>query len=169
MVTVAYDSYEHKAKAYFDQTLPAIFRAAFEPTYESQKALDRWMREEVTASRKSFQLRELHEAARAGKYVAENLPQDEIRTMLQTLRMGGDCEDYAAVLLAGCRLMGVKAKLVTSGDSQDNFLHVFVTANGYILDPKGSQAGADFNKRSENNPVVRVWDWNGSLIGGDLV
>lgn len=158
MVTVHYKSHEHKARVYVAETLPAIFRAAFEPSVESQNALERWMKQNITGSHKSLQLVQLHDAARAGKYVAENLPQDEIRTIAQTLTMGGDCEDWAVVLIAACRELGISAKVATSGDANDNFLHVYIRALGFVLDPKGSQLGVAFNVNSENNPIRRYWN-----------
>lgn len=157
MVTIRYPSFEAKARGYIAHTLPEVFRVAFYPSAESQEALGRWMDSHITAKRKSFQLRQLHDAARAGKYVAENLPQDEIRTIAQTLAVGGDCEDWAAVLVAACRELGIPAQIATSGNAQDNFLHVYIIAYGFVLDPKGSQVGVDFNSHSENYPVQRFW------------
>lgn len=149
MVTVFYESHAQKAADYVEVVIPAIFEMAFNPSAVSEQQFEFWIEQFLNSNDTKYnRLLSIHNMVRREKYVPENLPQDEIRTMAQTLLYGGDCEDFAAVLLAAIARAGVSGVLVTSGDALDNFKHVYVEAGGYILDPKGSQEGVPFNQPS---------------------
>ncbi len=93
----------------------------------------------------------LHEWARAGRYVPElddlGNPSrcDDVQAVPKTLAQGGDCDDWAVVILAGAMRAGWQARIVTGGDPQDPARHVWVEIHDGTrwvpLDAKGSQPG----------------------------
>jgi hypothetical protein len=93
----------------------------------------------------------LHEWARRGRYVPElddlGNPSrcDIVQAVPKTLRQGGDCDDWAVVILAGAMRAGWSARVVTGGDPQDPARHVWVEifdgTRWVPLDAKGSQPG----------------------------
>jgi len=159
VITVRYQSLADKATRYVNETLPAIFAAAEDgPNFGNGAGTLALFR----LIERVRNLEQLHAAIRGGRYVDETGPKDDVQDLADTLANGGDCEDWAAVLVAACRLLGIRCCVTTSGQAWDNFLHVYVTAQDrdgawYVLDPKGSGLGADFNKHSENYPIRRHW------------
>lgn len=150
MRCVEYSSLPQKRAAYVAATLPLIVRTA-------RDAVARGWRPPVPAR----DLVKLHEWARGGRYIDEPFPHDCIPPVEQTISRGGDCEDWAAVQLAAAMVWGIPARLVTAGDSEDAFKHVYVEfydgAQWIPSDPKGSQAGRDFGRHSEW-PIHQVWN-----------
>ena len=162
--TICYASFPDKRQRYQAQTLPVILAEASEPlTVAAREFLARALGNGAVVDR----LRSLHDTVRAARYIDERDASgdlsncDHVRGIHETVTQGGDCEDWAAVLLRGCKLIGVPAYAVTSGEHHDPFMHVSVAAivgnQLYLLDPKGDQQGAPFNVRSERYPVRRFW------------
>lgn len=173
--TVHYLSHADKAHKWPNQTLPHIVLAARDAARGGQAspALFSWLsRMALVTERRALPLTgeviaRLHNAARRGRYVAELGPYDQVQAVDKTLAHGGDCEDWAAVLLAVALVWGAPVRIVTSGDTRDNFMHVYVEMQDHAgvwrtLDPKGSQLGAAFDFRSERNPVRRWWTFAGN-------
>lgn len=152
---VCYRSFEHKRTEYVARTLPAIFSAALD-------GMQLFRAEPPTLEL----MRRLHDEVRAMEYAPEAEPKglaqhcdadhkaiDEVQAVARTLGEGGDCEDYAALLLAALWAMGFPAGIETAGDAQDPFQHVRVIASlpgdarTFILDPKPDPAGVDFGER----------------------
>lgn len=165
---ICYASFADKAQRYVRETLPAVLAAAADAP--GHQVFDNWFRRNVSAralAEPLTRLKQLHDAVRAGRYVPEldargnDLACDVVRYTETTIRAGGDCEDWAAVLLAGAAIVADGALLVTSGEPHDNFLHICVAAllggRLYLLDPKGDEFGAPFNSRGESYSVVRYW------------
>lgn len=171
MITVHYSSRADKAQRYQAETIPAMFAAAADERDQGNglRLLETMLRARITTASKLAQLMQLHSFIRAGVYQPEHGPRDEIRSIRHTLLHGGDCDDWAPVLLAACRLLGVNCALETSGYAWDPFAHVYAVAlfdgQAIVLDPKGSQLGVDFNRHSENNPVRRRWE----IVRGRIV
>ena len=95
-------------------------------------------------------LRRLHDLARQGRYFYILEQCDRINPPEQTIVGGGDCDQWAVVIATAAYMMGYPAAyLVAAGDQADPFQHVYTevegTAGVWILDPKGDQAGEDFN------------------------
>lgn len=166
--TICYSSFRDKRQRYQEQTLPVVLAEAHEPLTATARA---FFAQAVGIGAPSNhpvdRLRNLHDTVRAAAYVAERdgsgelVNCDQVRSIHDTIVNGGDCEDWAAVLLRGCKLVGVPAYIVTSGEHHDPFMHVSVAAivadRLYLLDPKGDQQGAPFNVRSERYPERRYW------------
>jgi len=165
---ICYLSFPDKADKYVRLTLPAVFDAAADA--QGLRVFDNWFQQNVQPRALADALeraKQLHDAARAGAYVEErdgagnDLPCDVVRSLATTIRAGGDCEDWAAVLLAGLAFIGLPALLVTSGEPHDSFLHIcaatWIDGRLYLLDPKGDHYGAPFNVRSETYSVRRYW------------
>lgn len=164
--TICYSSFEDKRQRYQAQTLPAVLAEAHEPLTATSRA---FYAVALGVGQHVDRLRNLHDTVRAARYIAERDVSgdlancDQVRSIHDTIVNGGDCEDWAAVLLRGCKLIGVPAYIVTSGEHHDPFMHVSVAAvvadRLYLLDPKGDQQGAPFNVRSERYPERRFWMW----------
>ncbi len=175
-----YTSNTDKARKYVEQTIPEIFWAATSAARKKSESrhfakvhhvLVMWLghiglgevlRGLVPVA--DLHLAQLHEAVRGRKYLAEDESegaQDCVQDVGQTLVYGGDCEDYAAVLLAACWALGVRsAVLVTAGSRQDHFEHVRVEVllgRWFVLDPKGDQQGAPFDVADGEFEVIRRW------------
>lgn len=177
--TIHYTSHADKAHKWLTCTLPSMIAAALRAAKAPPAfALRAWLArfglpaEKAGAGVPQQRLATLHQAARQGLYVAEFGPKDEVREVATplvagdkvTLIDGGDCEDWAAVLAAVAMLWGAPVRIVSSGTPEDHFLHAYAEIGGdlgrfFTLDPKGSQAGAAFDFRSERNPVRRWWTW----------
>lgn len=165
---ICYASFADKARRYPAETLPAVLAAAAQAP--GHPVFDNWFHRAVSARALAdpvTRLRQLHDAVRAGAYVPEldargnDLACDVVRFTQTTIRAGGDCEDWAAVLLAGTAIIADGALLVTSGETHDNFLHIAVAAmlggRLYLLDPKGDEFGAPFDTRGESYGIRRYW------------
>ncbi len=151
--TVCYLSLADKARRYVAETIPLVFAQAVNGMAAS-----------VTPAPS---LAAIHDTIRRGVYVKEDGPCDEVRPVTQTLADGGDCEDWAAVLLSWLMAAGVAALLVTAGDKDDNFRHVYVLAadntGWHVLDPKGSQKGLPFGREADF-AVRRYWQMQAGLV-----
>lgn len=153
-ITVRYGSLADKQRRYVSETIPAIFAQAGEIARERQF----W-----AVGGESPQ--QVHEQIRALRYEGEQGPQDEV----ENLGSGdaGDCEDYAALMLAEYGRRGWPVRLVTTGSLEDNFEHAFVEVmdNGVwrYSDPKGSQSGKEFGGR-DSRSVTRRWE----LVNGQI-
>jgi hypothetical protein len=162
---ICYVSLAHKLDAYPRETLPRIMRRAEAATGDGAEllALDEWLPRAGLTLETVPQVRDLvalHELAREGVYRRpKNKRCDPIRFPSHTLANGGDCDQWATVLLAVLWSWGLPAWLVTSGDDRDPYRHVYVETEldgaVYILDPKGSQVGSDFDVRSPHELHTR--------------
>lgn len=173
--TIRYLSHADKAEKWPNATLPAIILSAREAVVAGQAspALYSWLsRKGLVPQRRVLPLlteviARLHNAARGGRYVEEIGPKDHVQAVERTLHQGGDCEDWAAVLVAVALLWGAPVRIVTSGEPHDHFLHVYAEIRDHAgiwhtLDPKGSPEGVAFDFRSERNPVRRWWSFGGT-------
>lgn len=155
---ICYASAADKRERFPRETIPAIFRAAAAvPTF----TLADWLGQVAMMGPGVEQLRAVHDLARAGRYrTPAALTCDPQQPARDTILHGGDCDQWAAVLLAGLKYLGYTARLVTFGDRTDPYQHVAVDVehNGrvFILDPKGSQAGAPFNV-APPHPIAARW------------
>lgn len=105
----------------------------------------------------------LHYIARQGLYKqARPYNCDPPQLVADTIQNGGDCDQWATVILAALIVMGYPGRLVTFGSDADPFEHVAVGAKAggawYFLDPKGDQGGLDFGAMDSNFPNFQVWD-----------
>jgi hypothetical protein len=173
--TINYLNLADKAQKWPNATLPEIILSARDAVAGGQAnpALFSWLSRMGLVPQKrvlplqTMTLAKLHNAARAGRYVEEIGPRDEVQAVEKTLSHGGDCEDWAAVLVAVALLWGANVRIVTSGAEIDNFYHVYAEIQDsggvwHTLDPKGCPEGAAFDFRSEQYPVRRWWIWRGN-------
>lgn len=159
-VSYCYSSPEHKRALFPRVVIPAIY-------YQAARGLDvarDWLRAAGidTWPAGEPQLIALHELARAGKYRGPlRWNCDPPQTVLETITNGGDCDQWASVILAALKVMGYDASLITFGSQGDRFQHVAVAGKTagtwYILDPKGDQAGLPFNGVDSSYQVVETW------------
>lgn len=150
---VCYNTYPEKRRLFAKQTAPAIIRAARQSAQHERDYIAAWLDSHGVLKPDTpwDQLARLHNAARRGKYVPHDPDHcDSVQTAQRTIEHGGDCDQWAHVLLACCLLLGIRAVLVSFGDGQDPYQHAAVVAEigqaAIVLDPKGSQRGADFNE-----------------------
>jgi len=109
------------------------------------------------------QLFALHELARAGSYAEPaQFNCDPLQAVSTTIAEGGDCDQWAMVLLAALAILGYEARLMTFGDEADRFQHVCIAAKWdrrwHILDPKGDPKGLDFNDHDGSYLIVEAWN-----------
>ena len=152
---ICYASQSEKRQKWPLETLPAIFKAARHATRNphARAQLQAWMQSHGVATAE-----DLHNAARAGRYVATPEPRrhcDPIQPVARTIAHGGDCDQWAAVLLAGLAVLGFdRLWLISVGDEADPYRHVAVMLHAedryWRLDPKADQQGVDFNQRADN-------------------
>jgi hypothetical protein len=122
-----YDTPEDKRRLFPAVVIPAIYAEAHAGAQDD--TLHFWL---ANAGIDQFphgvaQLAALHELARTGRYTpASPYNCDPIQSVSQTIIEGGDCDQWASVLLAALDVMGYEARLVTFGDELDRFAHVFV-------------------------------------------
>lgn len=166
---VCYNTHESKRRDFAARTVPMLRQAARDAASNEHEALGRWMADAgVLAKREPLAVLEaLHEAARAGRYT-ETKPGhcDVLQPVAHTLEHGGDCDQWAVVLLACCLMLGFAPYLVSFGDQPgadpyaDPARHVAVICEigdrSVLLDPKGSQEGADFNEWPDM-PLTAGW------------
>lgn len=163
---VCYEDHADKRDRWPRETLPAIFnaaRAAVHTLAERQK-LTRWMHAHGIATAE-----ELHEVVRAAPYVSSKRREcDPIQPVSHTIERGGDCDQWAAVILAALRLLGFESLyLVAVGDALDPYQHACVIlhandrgdpqARYWRLDPKPDQRGVPFNQRSDTYPLEKFF------------
>lgn len=156
MSKVCYATYPAKRRLFERETVPAILRAARQSARDERAFLAEWMERTGVLSHGDTerQLMALHNAARRGRYVPFTPDHcDGQQPAQSTIEHGGDCDQWASVLLACLLLLQVRGTLVSFGDHADPYQHVAVVAeighSALILDPKGSQRGADFNEWPE--------------------
>jgi hypothetical protein len=145
---------------------PKILQSARSQAKNERELLLAWMGEHrVNAvNNRLDELIRLHRAARLGTY-KETRPMncDRTQSAKTTITRGGDCDQWAAVLLACLLLLGHQEfYLVAFGTpGADEFEHVAVMAmigeRAYLLDPKGSQAGAEFDDWPEGMEPTEEW------------
>jgi len=154
--TVVYNSLAEKLRLFVSCTIPLIFKYATAGAEHRHNWAVRSIRPD-----------QVHETARAGRYVGEDGNWDLVQDLDTTERDGGDCEDWAAWLLCENWRRGVQARLVTSGDSADPFRHVYVEVFDGVWrasNPKGSQEGMPYGVAPEHE-VKRRW----SLVDGRVI
>jgi hypothetical protein len=159
---ICYASFEEKRRKWPHETAPAILRearrAAESP--DTRARLIRWMRENGIRSAES-----LHNQVARMAYVPTPEPRrhcDPIQRVEHTLQAGGDCDQWAAVVMACLRILNHRWKifLVATGDARDPYRHAATvfhhTGRWYRLDPHpgpeypGTPA---FDVRTENHPL----------------
>lgn len=155
---IHYASLDDKRQRFMTDTVDAVFAAA-EHALQSPR-FRAW------ALALPGDLPGLHEAVRRQRYVPEDGPRDLVQEAEHTLRQGGDCEDWAVVLLAALKLKGYDPEFIVAGDDLDPARHVFVRAAGRVLDPKGSQGGRPFGQHA-SWPRLRSFSWPLRGAGAD--
>lgn len=151
-----------KARAFPTRIIPGMVAQAAADV--ADETLHLWLQADgvAAAPRGLPQLYALHQAARAGRYRAPIMPNsDTVHPVSITLTMGGDCDQWAVVLLAALAALGYEAQLCTMGDRRDPYQHVAVRvrhAGHWIwLDPKGDQAGREFGTVDPHYTEARAW------------
>lgn len=167
-VASCYSNAEEKRRKFPAVVIPALFDEAARGAHD--RALIQWLAATgvADAPRGLPQLAALHEAARAGLYVPSRPANcDPPQPVDWTLARGGDCDQWAAVILAALRHLGYPASLWTFGDGADNFQHVAAAAlwgaRWRVMDAKGDARGLDFAQIDPSYPVVSTWGANGWL------
>jgi len=149
---VCYKSYEDKAARWVPSIGFGIVREAVRGSEAVAAAL------RLAGVR---DVRGLHAWLQTGLYVAETGSCDDMQSVATTLLRGGDCEDWAAVALAGLWALGVAGRVVGGGDSVDPYRHVWIEAwtdDGWrALDAKPHQDGYPFGETSRWASTVVVW------------
>lgn len=169
MIRREYQSFADKRETWPRTILPAIFGLGVEGARNSD--FKRWLRsnglpDHATNQRPVDLLWRLHYVIKDGLiYEHDSRQADEIYTVAETLQSGmADCEDGAALVIAAATLWGLPALLVTAGDWDDPYRHVYplvaASANDWReMDVKPNARGVEWGERSENYPVRRVWGW----------
>lgn len=171
MTAICYNSDAHKAQRFNAETLPAIAQqiAATLDDKREREHLKLWLgfNKVISGSRGPAMLSRLHQAARAGVYKSN--PQahcDTVQTVRKTITDGGDCDQWAAVIIAALWLTGsTRAYLVSVGSIADPVKHVATAAslNGtdlYYFDPKPNQDGTAFNQRADSFEFMRWYQYH---------
>lgn len=157
-----YSTPQDKAALFPAVVIPGIFAAA--RAGANDPVLRAWL-ENVgldTTPRGLPQLLLLHALARAGTYrpaVPHNC--DPQQPVAETILHGGDCDQWAAVVLAALLVLGYPGRVITFGDDADRFRHVATAARfdgtWFFLDPKGDAAGLDFGLIDGSYPHYEAW------------
>jgi hypothetical protein len=161
---VCYQDHDHKRETFARVTVPSIFAAARAGVAEP--ALHEWLNFHgvLGAPRGLSQLRALHETARGSRYVPGPRGCDSILDVSTVIDQGGDCDNWAAVLLAAAAAMGYPARLHAFGTARDPHEHVAVAvfwAGAWrYLDAKGDQEGEEFLQRPRGFSQETVYAWN---------
>lgn len=162
MTHATYWTPQDKASAFPARIIPAMLHQAAADM--ADETLHLWLQSDGVAGapRGLPQLYALHQAARAGRYRAPVIPNsDAVQPASITLTMGGDCDQWAVVLLAALAALGYEAQIVTMGDHRDPYQHVAIrarVARGWVwLDPKGDQHGREFGTVDPNYTEFRAW------------
>lgn len=109
------------------------------------------------------QLEALHDLARQGLYRSPLQMQcDPYQHVADTILYGGDCDQWAAVVMAALAALGYTFGLYTFGNTfSDEFQHVAPGAEfgvrWYLLDAKGDQAGLPFDTADPTYTARRLW------------
>jgi len=151
---LCYASYDQKRADYPGVVIPRLVELAFKAAKRKPVELRTWLAGfGLDLDRSGATVRELsllHHAARGGRYrVNYPLHCERFQPVETTLAEGGDCDQWAVVLMAVLFAWGVPVTFVGAGDDLDPFQHVYVRAyaNGwYTLDPKPDQRGEEFDQ-----------------------
>lgn len=157
-MNICYLSFDDKLHVFPRVTVPMIFAAAAEGT--NSPALLEWLDQGgvLDAPVGLVQLRALHQLARSGRYVPGPRGCDQILDTSTVIEEGGDCDNWAAVVLAALRTLGYPSRLSAFGDALDP--HEHVTAAAWFggawryLDAKPDQGGSDFLVRPPGRETV---------------
>lgn len=163
MRPTCYQTPEDKATLFPAVVIPGIYADALAAVHDP--ILHAWLNSVGldSTSRGLPQLLLLHALARAGTYKpAWPVNCDPRQPVSETILNGGDCDQWASVVLAALLLLGYPGRVITFGDDADKFRHVATAArfNGrwYFLDPKGDAAGLDFGLIDETYPHFEAWN-----------
>jgi hypothetical protein len=157
-----YSSEAEKRSVWPVETAPAILACASRAVnvLHERQAIVAWLRKNGihTAA-------DLHDACRRGRYMEP--PKgvrhcDPIQPVPMTMAHGGDCDQWAAVVMAGLRVLGLAdIWLVAVGDPADPYRHAFTVCRSadryWILDPKPDQEGVEFNVRADSYPLKQFF------------
>jgi hypothetical protein len=180
-----YPSWEAKAQLWPRRVLPQIIQRANEAAQGADwQALAAWLEAHglplpESNSATTQRLAALHEAVRKGRYKSDPNGMDIVypvalpkphgaqgASIYPTIEQGGDCDDWAPVILAPLMRWKIPARIVAVGTERDPFAHVFVRARtrdgaSYALDPKGNQTGFAFDKTAPRSmfPIQHVFAW----------
>lgn len=169
MMDVCYTSLADKRERYASETIPAIIDAAGIAVRDPSQSqiLRNWLvRSGVSHDARSGSraLLALHCAVRNAPYRSfDRVGCDHVQSVPQTLARGGDCDNWAAVMIAAATLMGFHdIRLLTTGDEADPFRHVAVAVHDdgvpYLLDPKyRPDSKTLFNTRADAYPLAQLW------------
>ncbi len=157
-----YTSQADKRRRYPVETVPAILAAAQRGArdLDQRRALVAWMQANNANTAEA-----LHDAARAGTYRQSDRDEcDPIQEVSETIANGGDCDQWAAVIMAGLRVLGfARVYLVTAGDEADPYRHAavefFAGGRMWLCDPKADQTGHPFNTRADMPHYPRRQHW----------
>ncbi len=161
---ICYASHADKRARFPSETVRAILAGARRAARERADLLTGWLDANgvlILPRHSVAQLAALHAAARAGRYVApQPLHCDVAQDVAETIARGGDCDQWAMVILACARLLDMPAWLVAAGDTADPYRHVWcqVRAGGrwWDVDPKGTPEGLEFGQRATFD-VAHSW------------
>lgn len=151
-----------KAAKFPATVIPALLAQA--RAESDDPTLDAWLRAGGVLAEPwgITQLLTLHELARAGRYRSSNpLHCDPYQHVADTITAGGDCDQWAAVVMAALHALGYEFGLYTFGAAQDEFQHVAPAAQiglrWYLLDAKGDATGMDFDQADPTYPTRKLW------------
>jgi len=155
-----YESAQDKREFFPSKTIPLIFRMAWEGRLDARAWLLEFGIEDVPSG--VPQLRALHDLTRQGLYkMPEQINCDPPQSVAYTIANGGDCDQWASVTLAGMWVMGFSPVLITFGDENDSFQHVaagtFFNFHWFLIDPKGSADGKNFDDWKNEYAHCQVW------------
>lgn len=160
---ICYVDAADKRRRFQAEVIPGIYNEAARSARDPSLAY--WLQTSGVADAPAglAQLVALHDLARAGTYrTPAGFNCDPLQAVAVTIDEGGDCDQWAAVLLAAFAILGYEGRLMTFGDAGDRFQHVAVAAkfgrDWYILDPKGDAAGLEFNEVDETYKIVEAWN-----------
>jgi len=155
-----YATAKDKRIKFVESTIPMIFKMAWHGRNDAREWLQKFGIENVPYG--VPQLRALHDLTRQGRYVLpEQYNCDPPQLVADTIAYGGDCDQWASVTMAGMWIMGFSPVLVTFGDESDKFQHVatatFFNFHWFLIDPKGSSEGRDFDTWENQYSVTQIW------------
>lgn len=182
---VLFTSYQQKRTAWPRFVLPQIIARANEAAQgDDWQALAQWLAARgcnpAANQIGNVKLAALHNAARQGTYKDDPPGFDVVYPVAltralgrqgiyypATIDQGGDCDDWTAVILAALLAWQMPARIITVGNEQDPFQHVYPRARAAdglyrTLDAKGSQKGLDYDQQPPRSmfPVRQAWAWH---------
>lgn len=158
-----YNSPEEKRRNFPTVTIPLIFEMAWAGRDVVEDWLTAYGIEDIPSG--VPQLAAIHNLTRQGRYRSPSQTNcDPPQAVGITIRTGGDCDQWASVLIAGLWVLGFTPVLITFGDNQDSFQHVAVATywrlSWFLLDPKGDGVGLDFNDWNNGYGDFKLWQAN---------